>query len=155
MKRTAIAAAQRPFQRRGDHAGRAVYEPRDRRGLKLDLVDAIGHTIDLDFAGVAGFDERYPGQNLYQERGGGRILRSSWIPEEDVRFSSTPIDGVHSGTLRDRPSSLRSSRRLFSRTEPPSPRSNRTSWMKRIVAAAGAMARLLGLSSNVVQKETD
>jgi hypothetical protein len=72
----------------GQHAGAGVYEPHDRSGLKPELFQAVGRTLDLDFAGVAGGDERFAGQNLYQEHRGGAssILQSSWIPEQDVRF---------------------------------------------------------------------
>jgi hypothetical protein len=143
---------QRTFQQPGDYAGRGVYEPRDRRGLKRDLGDAIGRTVDLDFAGVAASDERYAGQNLYQERGAGRILHGSWIPEEDVRFSSEPIDGVQSGTPLDPPRDLRSSRRQSSPNGPPSPQSSRSGWLKGIVVAGQAMARILGLSSTSFRK---
>ena len=80
----------RRFHHLGEHAGLAVYEPRDERGLKMQLVEAIGRTVDVYFAAVADKDERYAGQNLYQERRGGHILQSSWIPEEDLRFLEAP-----------------------------------------------------------------
>jgi hypothetical protein len=76
----------RRFQHLGEHAGLAVYQPRDARDLKMQLLEAIGRTVDVYFAGVAAADERYAGQNMYQERSGGHILQSSWIPEEDLRF---------------------------------------------------------------------
>ena len=81
-----MTKTRRRFQHLGEYAGRAVYEPRNRRDLKMQLVEAIGRTVDVYFAGVADADERYAGQNLYQERSGGHILQSSWIPEEDLRF---------------------------------------------------------------------
>jgi hypothetical protein len=81
----------RRFEHVGDHAGLAVYEPRSERDLKMQLLGAIGRTVDLYFSGVAEADERYAGQNLYQERYGGHILHSSWIPEEDLRFLEPEI----------------------------------------------------------------
>jgi hypothetical protein len=76
----------RRFHHVGEHAGLAVFQPRNTRELKMQLLEAVGRTVDLYFAGVADPGERYAGQNLYQERHGGHILHSSWIPEEDVRF---------------------------------------------------------------------
>ncbi len=77
---------QRKFTLAREHAGFGVYQPRNREDLKLALYEAIGRTVDLDFAGIARDDERFAGQNLYQEHDGGRILQSSWIPEQDVAF---------------------------------------------------------------------
>src|SRR5476651_1753353 len=70
-----------------EHAGVGVYQPQSRKGLKFEPYGAIGRTVDLDFAGIAGDDERFAGQNLYQEHDGERILQGSWIPEQDVRFA--------------------------------------------------------------------
>ena len=80
------ATTQRRFAHLGLHAGLGVYHPRNRKDLKLELYEAIGQTIDLNFAGVARADERFAGQNLYQERASGHLLQSSWVPEQDVQF---------------------------------------------------------------------
>jgi len=81
-----MTKTQRRFRDLGEHAGLAIYQPRTMRDLKMQLAGAVGRTVDLYFAGVADDDERYAGQNLYQERRGGHILQGSWVPEEDVRF---------------------------------------------------------------------
>jgi hypothetical protein len=88
-----MAAAPRPssdhrhrkFAQVGDYAGRAVFRPHHRRDLKAGLFHAIGKIVELDFAGRAGPDEQFSGQNLYQERS-GNLLQSSWVPEEDLEF---------------------------------------------------------------------
>jgi hypothetical protein len=54
--------------------------------LKQQLFGAIGQTIDFNFAGIAGEDEPFAGQNLYQECSATSILQSSWIPEQDLEF---------------------------------------------------------------------
>lgn len=77
---------QRKFAFPSEHAGLGVYQPRNREDLKVELYAAIGQTVDLDFVGIARDDERFAGQNLYQEHNGGRVLQSSWIPEQDVLF---------------------------------------------------------------------
>jgi len=78
--------AHRTFAQLGEHAGLAIYKPRQRRDLKQQLFGAIGQTIDFNFAGIAGEDEPFAGQNLYQECGATSILQSSWIPEQDLEF---------------------------------------------------------------------
>jgi len=78
--------AHRTFAHLGEHAGLAIYRPRDRRDLKQQLFGAIGQTIDFNFAGIAGEEEPFAGQNLYQECGATSILQSSWIPEQDLEF---------------------------------------------------------------------
>ena len=80
--------AHRTFAQLGEHAGLAIYKPRQRRDLKQQLFGAIGQTIDFNFAGIAGEDEPFAGQNLYQECGATSILQSSWIPEQDLEFLS-------------------------------------------------------------------
>ena len=80
------AHARRTFAQLGEHAGLAIYKPRHRRDLKQQLFGAIGLTIDFNFAGIAGEDEPFAGQNLYQECGATSILQSSWIPEQDLEF---------------------------------------------------------------------
>ena len=82
----AHARARRTFAQLGEHAGLAIYKPRHRRDLKQQLFGAIGQTIDFNFAGIAGEDEPFAGQNLYQECGATSILQSSWIPEQDLEF---------------------------------------------------------------------
>ena len=82
---------QRKFALAREHAGFGVYQPRTRKDLKFELYGAIGRTIDLDFAGIARADERFTGQNLYQEHDGERILQGSWIPEQDVRFPEPDV----------------------------------------------------------------
>ena len=84
-KRPTPPANQRKFSRAGEYAGRAIYRPRHRQDLKAGLHAAIGHVVELQFAGVARTDEPYPGQNLYQEYRRA-LLHSSWIPEEDLEF---------------------------------------------------------------------
>jgi hypothetical protein len=83
------ARAHRTFAQLGEHAGLAIYRPRDRRDLKQQLFGAIGQTIDFNFAGIAGEDEPFSGQNLYQECGATSILQSSWVPEQDLEFLAT------------------------------------------------------------------
>jgi hypothetical protein len=51
---------------------------------------AIGHTVELEFAGVASSEEPFAGQNVYRERGGGLLL-NSWVPEEDLQFIDEPL----------------------------------------------------------------
>ena len=85
-RKPAHARAHRIFAVLGEHAGLAIYKPRDRRDLKQQLFGAIGLTIDFNFAGIAGEDEPFAGQNLYQECGATSILQSSWIPEQDLEF---------------------------------------------------------------------
>ena len=79
----------RHFTTRGEYAGRAVFRPHHQRDLKEGLFQAIGCTVELEFAGVAGRDEDFAGQNLYQERH-GELLQRSWIPEEDLQFIDEP-----------------------------------------------------------------
>lgn len=81
----------RQFTRRGEYAGYAVFKPHHRRDLKDGLFQAIGKTVELEFAGVAGRDEEFSGQNLYQERH-GELLQHSWIPEEDLEFIDAAAD---------------------------------------------------------------
>ena len=83
----------RRFHHLGEHAGLAVFEPRNSRDLKMQLLDAVGRTVDVYFSGVAEPGDRYAGQNLYQERHGGHILHSSWVPEEDLRFLEPSLVG--------------------------------------------------------------
>jgi hypothetical protein len=90
--------AHKTFAQLGEHAGFAIYKPRDRRDLKQQLFGAIGQTIDFNFAGIAGEDEPFAGQNLYQECGATSILQSSWIPEQDLEFLAPAI-----GTGRPNP----------------------------------------------------
>jgi hypothetical protein len=85
-RKPAYARAPRTFAALGEHAGLAIYKPRDRRDLKQQLFGAIGQTIDFNFAGIAGEDEPFAGQNLYQESSATSILQSSWIPEQDLEF---------------------------------------------------------------------
>ena len=75
----------RHFTHLGEYAGRAIFKPHHRRDLKDGLFHAIGQIVELEFAGVAGPDEQFSGQNLYQERD-GELLLHSWVPEEDLQF---------------------------------------------------------------------
>jgi hypothetical protein len=75
----------RHFARLGEDAGRARYQPCDRRDLKLELYPAIGQIVNIMFAGVAGPDEQFAGQNVYCERD-SRWLHSSFVPEQDLEF---------------------------------------------------------------------
>ena len=84
-------ANHRRFTKTGEYAGRAVYRPHHKRDLKDGLFQAIGCTVELEFAGVASAEEDFAGQNLYQERGGER-LQHSWVPEEDLEFIDEPLD---------------------------------------------------------------
>ena len=109
---------QRKFALAREHAGFGVYQPRTRKDLKFELYGAIGRTIDLDFAGIARDDERFTGQNLYQEHDGERVLQGSWIPEQDVRFpkpdaASKPADR-RTSTSGDRRTSRPGDRRRCS-----------------------------------------
>jgi hypothetical protein len=79
----------RRFSQAGEYAGRAIYRPRRRQDLKAGLHAAIGHVVEVQFAGVARKDEPYPGQNLYQECRRA-LLHSTWIPEEDLQFIDVP-----------------------------------------------------------------
>ena len=81
----------RTFTKPGEYAGRAVFRPHHKRDLKEGLFQSIGSTVDLVFAGVAGSDEEFAGQNLYQERGDGNLLMHSWVPEEDLQFIDEPL----------------------------------------------------------------
>ena len=83
----------RHFTKLGEYAGRAVFKPHHHRDLKDGLFNAIGSVVELEFAGVAGPDEQFSGQNLYQERGAGELLQHSWVPEEDLEFldPSAPV----------------------------------------------------------------
>ncbi len=83
-------ANHRKFTTPGEYAGRAVYRPHHTRDLKDGLWHAIGHTVELEFSGVATSDEEFAGQNLYQERG-GELLLHSWVPEEDLQFIDEPV----------------------------------------------------------------
>jgi hypothetical protein len=94
------ARAHRIFAELGEHAGLAIYRPRDRRDLKQQLLGAIGQTIDFNFAGIAGEDEPFSGQNLYQECGATSILQSSWIPEQDLEFLATATDPGRSNPVK-------------------------------------------------------
>ena len=69
----------RTFRHTGEYAGRAVFRPHHKRDLKEGLFAAIGLTVELEFAGIAGEDEHFAGQNLYQERR-GELLMHSWVP---------------------------------------------------------------------------
>ena len=91
-------ANHRRFTTIGEYAGRAIYQPRHRRDLKDGLAQAIGHTVDLEFAGVASTDEPFGGQNLYQERR-GELLQHSWVPEEDLEFIDEPTAPPSGGLL--------------------------------------------------------
>jgi hypothetical protein len=85
-KRPTARRNQRQFSQPGQYAGRAIYQPIRREGLKPGLFSAIGHVVELQFAGVAERDEPFPGQNLYQEYRRNALLHSSWVPEEDLQF---------------------------------------------------------------------
>ena len=74
-----------PLPALGEYVGRARYKPRTQHDLKLELRQAIGSFVDLKFAGVAGPDEPFAGQRIFQESE-RRILCSSWVPEQDVDF---------------------------------------------------------------------
>jgi hypothetical protein len=75
----------RSFTKPGEYAGRAIFKPRHRSDLKDGLFQAIGCTVELEFAGVAGPEEPFAGQNLYQELH-TELLQHSWVPEEDLEF---------------------------------------------------------------------
>ena len=81
----------RRFTAPGEYAGRAVYRPHHTRDLKEGLSQAIGRTVELEFSGVAGANEEFAGQNLYQERR-GELLMHSWVPEEDLQFIDEPAE---------------------------------------------------------------
>lgn len=68
----------------GDYAGAAVYRPRDLRELKWELNEAVGATFQLTYVGIAGPDEEFAGQRLFQERSGGTLR--SWLAEQDLEF---------------------------------------------------------------------
>ena len=85
-------ANHRQFTKAGEYAGRAVFRPHHTRDLKDGLFQAIGVTVELEFAGVATSDEQFAGQNLYQERN-GELLQHSWVPEEDLQFIDEPPAG--------------------------------------------------------------
>ena len=74
--------------RPGDYAGIAVYRPRDRHDLKLELFEAIGTSIALTYVGIAENYEVFAGQMLFQERQGGRLR--SWLAERDLVFIELP-----------------------------------------------------------------
>jgi hypothetical protein len=75
----------RHFTQPGEYAGRAMFRPHHKRDLKEGLFEVIGRSVELEFAGIAGPDEQFSGQNLYQERD-GELLQHSWVPEEDLEF---------------------------------------------------------------------
>jgi len=79
----------RQFTKPGEYAGRAVFRPRHTRDLKDGLFQAIGCTVELEFAGVASSEEHFAGQNLYQERR-GELLMHPWVAEEDLEFVDEP-----------------------------------------------------------------
>ena len=96
----AHTSAHRTFAQLGEHAGLAIYKPRQRRDLKQQLFGAIGQTIDFTFAGIAGEDEPFAGQNLYQECGATSILQSSWIPEQDLEFLAPGTGGARPNPVK-------------------------------------------------------
>ena len=99
--RTRTAArAHRTFAHLGEHAGLAIYRPRDRHDLKQQLFGAIGQTIDFNFAGIAGDDEPFAGQNLYQECSATSLLQSSWIPEQDLEFLAMGTDPARPNSVK-------------------------------------------------------
>lgn len=73
----------------GEYVGRATYSPRTRHDLKFELWGAIGKVVDLKFVGVAEPDEQFAGQRIFQECN-GKVLCSSWVPEEDLDFTNDP-----------------------------------------------------------------
>lgn len=89
LESASIDRKHRHFAQRGEYAGRAVFRPHHRHDLKDGLFQAIGCVVELEFAGVAGRDEQFSGQNLYQERRGD-LLMHSWVPEEDLEFIDEP-----------------------------------------------------------------
>jgi hypothetical protein len=91
-------ANHRHFTKKGEYAGRAIFRPHHRRDLKDGLFQAIGCTVELEFAGVASPEEPFGGQNLYQERR-GELLQHSWVPEEDLEFIDEPTAPPSGGLL--------------------------------------------------------
>ena len=85
----------RTFSCRGEYAGRAIFRPRRLSDLKMQLYRAIGHTVELEFAGVGRPGERFAYQNLYREHGRAVWLDHSFVPEEDLVFLTQDDEHQH------------------------------------------------------------
>lgn len=81
--------AERPADLRfpaiGEFAGRARYMPGEPDALPELLRAAVGHVMEVEFAGIAP-PGTFTGQSLYRECSGQNLLNNVLIPEQDLDF---------------------------------------------------------------------
>lgn len=69
----------------GELAGRARYMPGEPDALPETLRTAVGHVMEVEFAGIAP-PGSFIGQSLYRECSGQNVLNGVLIPEQDLDF---------------------------------------------------------------------
>lgn len=69
----------------GEFAGRARYMPGEPEALPQPLRSAVGHVMEVEFAGIAP-PGTFTGQSLYRECSGQDLLNGVLIPEQDLDF---------------------------------------------------------------------
>ena len=69
----------------GEFAGRARYIPGEPEALPQALRDAVGHVMEVEFAGIAP-PGTFTGQSLYRECSGQNLLNGVLVPEQDLDF---------------------------------------------------------------------
>lgn len=87
-RRTQVPAersAEVRFPAIGEFAGRARYMPGDPDILPDALRAAVGHVVEVQFAGIAP-PGSFAGQSLYRECSGHNLFNGILIPEQDLDF---------------------------------------------------------------------
>ena len=69
----------------GEFAGRARYIPGHPELLPEPLRAAVGHVMEVEFAGIAP-PGSFSGQSLYRECSGQNLFNDILIPEQDLDF---------------------------------------------------------------------
>lgn len=70
----------------GAYAGRARFRPAHPDRLPPELRAAVGHVVEVGFAGLAKPGEPFAGQGLFLEWCRDQVFDGFLIPEQDLEF---------------------------------------------------------------------